>query len=184
MKWCVYFWYVCVTGLTLHRPSKGHTNRSSGFPITTRSVWISRVNTPGRSLLERQRMQQTARISGGYVGNLQFFNDWDVLWNSRVHPGRTLQAARASCFPPCETDLFRWCKLHFPAGSDTFGLMALPGEHLRSTCIVWTDSAKPQPLLPLRLLGVKQGGDGKSDSQFQAPSHAQGQALLFSTIIA
>ena len=68
MKWCVYFWYVCVTGLTLHRPSKGHTNRSSGFPITTRSVWISRVNTPGRSLLERQR-------------GLNFTPIWDSVCN-------------------------------------------------------------------------------------------------------
>ena len=61
-----------------------------------------------------EHMLLTARSCGGYVANLTFFNQWTMLWNEEAHPGRVLQAARRSCFPPKEALLYKWVRLHFP----------------------------------------------------------------------
>ena len=58
-----------------------------------------------------QCVLQTARTSGGYIGNLDYFNQWDMRWTAQTHPGRSLQ----SCFPPSEVALLKWCRLYFPS---------------------------------------------------------------------
>ena len=62
-----------------------------------------------------QAMLATARTSGGYVKHISWFSKWDMEWTELAHPGRSLQAARLSRFPPQEDELYRWCNLYFPS---------------------------------------------------------------------
>ena len=61
-----------------------------------------------------QAMLTTARPYGGYVQNLSFFNQRALDWTEEAHPGRSLQAARQSVFPPNEVELYKWCSLPLP----------------------------------------------------------------------
>ena len=120
------FFLVCVTGWVLIW-SQTITSRPwrNGSQTTISSLQMDKLCMQENCLRDNLRayifMCNWARgccnprvASGGYIGNMEYFRNWERYWGDDPHPGTLLRAARRSQFAPDEGALFKWCLLHYP----------------------------------------------------------------------